>query len=161
MYYPNLMNMKQDHWVRKRDVKLLDEWLIKTPYRNRKNINFLKFSVDEDISEELALRLFIKATDKKVKVLNLYYNVVTDDKMHHLGKYSSVKAIPEFIHDYNSGRDIVVNESNIEVKFEIIDFPETLSLKENKSSKKKDIRFPTMEDIQSYMNHEEMIKLFK
>lgn len=161
MYYPNLMNMNKNHWIRKREIKLLDEWLVRIPYRNRKNINFLNFSIDEDINEELALRLFIGATEESVRVLNLYYNVVTDNKMHHLKRFTSKKDIPKTIYDYDSENEILVKDSNIEVRFEVIDFPKNTFSADSEAHKKVAGRLPTVENVKSFLNHEEFNSIFK
>lgn len=159
MYYQNLMNMKQNNSIRNSDIKELDEWLIRIPYRNRNNLNFLQFSLDTDINEEIALRLFMGATKKESKVLEINYNVVTDDRMQSLGVFESARAIPEIIFDYDSGKEVTIKDSNIEVKFKIIAFPtQTLSV-ENKS-KKIDLPIPTIESVKKIMSQVEMHEYF-
>lgn len=161
MYYQSLMNMKQDNRIRRREIKLLDEWLIRVPNRNRNSLNFLQFSIDEDINEEIAFHLFIAATQKGVEVLRIYYNVVTNDRMHSLGVFDSKSEIPKEIHDYNSGEAILVKDSNIEVRFQLSAFPvRTLSII-NEPKKEKKVSIPTIESVKSYLNHHEMSSIFK
>lgn len=54
------MNMKKNRVYRNRDIEIFDEWLARIPYRNRHNLNYLQFSLDEDINEEIALHLFLE-----------------------------------------------------------------------------------------------------
>lgn len=160
MYYQSLTNMKLNSWIRKSDIKKLDEWLIRVPYRNRNNLNFLKFSIDEDIHEEIAFNLFISATKEESKVLQITYNVVTDDRMQSLGVYESRKSIPLSIFNYDSGEKVVVKDSNIEVRFKIIAFPtQTLSVNEKKSVQNEPL-FSTVESVKKYLTQSEMNDIF-
>lgn len=160
MYYQNLMNMKPNSWIRNSDIKKLDEWLIRVPYRNRNNLNFLQFSLDTDINEEIALHLFIGATKKESKVLEINYNVVTDDRMQSLGVFEFKRNIPRTIFDYDSGEEVIIKESNIEVKFKIIAFPtQTLSIINNKS-KKVELASPTIESVKEFCSQIEMNDFF-
>lgn len=161
MYYQNLINMKQNSMIRNREIQLLDEWLIRVPYRNRNSLNFMQFSIDEDINEEIALSLFISATRADVEVLSLYYNVVTDDRMQSLGIYASKNEIPEVIYDYDSGEEVVVKDSNIEIRFKLTAFPTQALSVTNEKRKAEEASFATMESVKRYYNHNQMSSIFK
>lgn len=161
MYYQNLTNMKLTSWIRSNDVKKLDEWLIRVPNRNRNNLNFLKFSIDADINEEIAFNLFIGATREDTKVLQLNYNIVTDDRMHSLGIYKTRKSIPKTILNYDSGKEVVIKDSNIEVRFKIIAFPtQTLSVT-NKKNVYREPSFSTMESVKKFSTYNQMADMFE
>lgn len=160
MYYQNLTNMKLDRWIRKSDVKKLDEWLIRVPYRNRHNLNFLNFSIDKDINEEIALRLFMSATTNETKVLELTYNIVTDDRMQSLGVYQQRDKVPARIYDYDLNKYIEIKDSNIELRFKLIALPtKTFSISD--TPKKKVYPTPTLESAKGILNHEEFSTIFK
>lgn len=136
MYFENLKNIKTNNWIRKSDIVKLDEWLARIPYRNRGNLNFLKFSIDEDINEDIAFELFIKASQKHINILNISYNVVTDDKMHNLGVFDTFDDIPSKIFSYEFNKDIKIKDSNIEIRFKLIAHPsETPAISPSKKKK--------------------------
>lgn len=154
------MNMKLGNWIRNSDVKKLDEWLIRVPYRNRNNLNFLQFSLDADINEEIAFHLFVGATKKETEVLQISYNVVTDDRMQSLGVYDSKKNIPRAILNYDSGEKVIIKDSNIEVKFKIITSPTQALSVTNNISDKNEVSAPTMESVKNYYTQTEMNDIF-
>ena len=123
MYFENLRNIKINNWIRKSDIVKLDEWLARIPYRYKNNLDFLKFSIDQDINPDIALRLFVEATKKDVEVLEITYDVVTDDKVHSLGVYNDISNIPKKIFSYEFNKEIEITDSNIEITFQLVARP--------------------------------------
>lgn len=162
MYYPNLMNMKKNRVYRNRDIEIFDEWLARIPYRNRHNLNYLQFSLDEDINEEIALHLFLDATNDRINILEIYYNVVSDDRMDSLGLYSYKREIPEEIYYPEKNEMMKVKDSNIEVKFKLIAFPASTP-SDNKGiiMKKRKAVSPTMEGVKKNNNYSSMMNQFR
>lgn len=125
MYFRNLVNLREKRYS-DLEIKTLDEWLVRSPYRNRENLNPLKFSLDSGIWEERSVELFFSATEEEVKVLEFYIDVVTSDRMTVLGTFKSLSEIPPSIVNPETNEMIQVNDRNIEISFKLIDFPSSL-----------------------------------
>lgn len=156
MYFRNLVNLKEKRYS---DVEIntLDEWLVKSPYRNRANLNPLKFSLDSGISEERSVELFFSATEEEIKVLDFYIDVVTSDRMTVLGTFKRLNDIPPFIINPETNEMIEINDRNIEISFKIIDFPSSMP---EVNSTQKDIIAEnlTLSGIKSYHHCDDIRK---
>ena len=76
MFYEELRDIEVTEYITERDIKKLDEWLVRTPMRNRKNLKSDSFAEAEgvEVNDDNTLILFsLKARSTQVPSVKKEY----------------------------------------------------------------------------------------
>lgn len=115
MFYEELRDIEVTEYITERDIKKLDEWLVRTPMRNRKNLKSDSFAEAEGVEKGKALGIFLEAY--KVNVLGVRFQVI-DSKRNVLGEYSELKEVPKVIYN-KENKKVEVNGDNTLILFSL------------------------------------------
>lgn len=107
MNFNQLKSIKEDDQVSRANICKLDDWLARAPYRDRGNLNYMKFADDCNLDSFTAFSLFAEA--KRVNVLASVLRV------NHSGNgqyYERLSDVPKGVSDYE-----------IELSFKLVAHP--------------------------------------